>query len=175
MRTLWIALRALVYGTGFILLWGWLALSARVYDTQLGVALPAWLVVPGMVVCMIGLLLALTCVMYFVGSGRGTPAPFDPPAQFVAVGPYTFVRNPMYLGGVVALTGAAFWLKSVAVLVLSAGFIGLFHLFVVFYEEPALGVRFGQSYLDYKRMVNRWLPKRPTRKHELEPSGNAAA
>lgn len=31
-------------------------------------------------------------------AGKGTPAPFDPPQEFVAKGLYHFVRNPMYGG-----------------------------------------------------------------------------
>jgi len=33
------------------------------------------------------------------------------------------------------------------------------HVFVLLYEEPVLERRFGQSYRDYKRSVNRWLPR----------------
>jgi len=32
------------------------------------------------------------------------------------------------------------------------------HLFVVFVEEPKLERRFGESYREYKRRVNRWVP-----------------
>jgi protein-S-isoprenylcysteine O-methyltransferase Ste14 len=34
----------------------------------------------------------------------------------------------------------------------------LIHIFVVFVEEPGLEKRFGESYLQYKLSVNRWLP-----------------
>jgi protein-S-isoprenylcysteine O-methyltransferase Ste14 len=33
------------------------------------------------------------------------------------------------------------------------------HLIVVYVEEPGLEKRFGESYLQYKRSVNRWLPR----------------
>jgi len=35
------------------------------------------------------------------------------------------------------------------------------HLFVVFYEEPSLRRRFGESYETYLRTVPRWLPRYP--------------
>ena len=38
------------------------------------------------------------CIGTFVTKGQGTPAPFDPPREFVASGPYRYVRNPMYIG-----------------------------------------------------------------------------
>ena len=35
------------------------------------------------------------------------------------------------------------------------------HLFVLFYEEPALKQKFGPEYEAYLKTVPRWLPKRP--------------
>jgi protein-S-isoprenylcysteine O-methyltransferase Ste14 len=46
-------------------------------------------------------------------------------------------------------------------MVLSLAFIAIAHLFVVFYEEPALTSRFGDSYLQYKSSVHRWSVRRP--------------
>jgi len=34
-----------------------------------------------------------------------------------------------------------------------------FHLFVLFYEEPALRSKFGKEYEDYCRNVRRWWPR----------------
>jgi protein-S-isoprenylcysteine O-methyltransferase Ste14 len=34
------------------------------------------------------------------------------------------------------------------------------HLFVLLYEEPTLRSRFGDSYEEYARRVNRWWPRR---------------
>ena len=34
-------------------------------------------------------------------------------------------------------------------------------LFVIGYEEPTLRRRFGSAYLEYQRMVPRWIPRRP--------------
>jgi protein-S-isoprenylcysteine O-methyltransferase Ste14 len=107
----------------------------------------------------LGLPLALTCVALFVLRGRGTPAPFDPPREFVATGPYRLVRNPMYVGGMAVLLGWGLILLSPSIVLLAVGFMLLAHVFVVFYEEPALEKSFDASYLEYKRSVGRWLPK----------------
>jgi len=64
----------------------------------------------GSVFGITGVFLAIWCILTFVLEGRGTPAPFDPPRQLVANGPYRFVRNPMYLGALFALVGAALYL-----------------------------------------------------------------
>jgi protein-S-isoprenylcysteine O-methyltransferase Ste14 len=33
------------------------------------------------------------------------------------------------------------------------------HLFVLLYEEPALGRAFGEEYARYRREVSRWIPR----------------
>jgi protein-S-isoprenylcysteine O-methyltransferase Ste14 len=102
--------------------------------------------------------LALACVTSFVWWGGGTPAPFDPPRRFVARGPYRVVRNPMYIGGFAMLAGYGLVLFSPAIVCLSLVMAGCAHLFVVWYEEPALERRFGEDYRVYRRTVRRWLP-----------------
>jgi protein-S-isoprenylcysteine O-methyltransferase Ste14 len=160
MRTFFVALRALLYMTGFVLLWGWLALGVRRYDPDLGVALPASLRPLGIACMLLGGLLAIACVGAFVIRGKGTPAPFDAPREVVATGPYRIVRNPMYVGGWAVLFGFGLYLRSVSVLMFSFGFLLLAHLFVVVYEEPALEEKFGAAYNDYRATVPRWIPKR---------------
>jgi len=110
---------------------------------------------------LLGGLLVLWCGGTFIGRGRGTPAVFDPPRVFVASGPYRFVRNPMYLGGLCLLAGFGLWLRSLSILLFAAVLILAFHLFVVCYEEPGLAKRFGESYISYKKRTNRWIPKGP--------------
>lgn len=163
MKTLLIALRATLYAAGFVLLWGWLAQFVRRYDVSLGIRLPAWLAPIGWPFVAAGLLLGLSCIGAFVLLGRGTAAPFDPPRNFVAVGPYRFVRNPMYLGGALLLAGYGLTQRSGAILLLAAVLLGAAHLFVVRFEEPGLEERFGESYRAYCATTNRWLPRRPRR------------
>jgi protein-S-isoprenylcysteine O-methyltransferase Ste14 len=106
-----------------------------------------------------GAALAIPCILTFVFVGRGTPAPFDPPRRLVVRGPYRLVRNPMYLGAGLALSGAALFYQSIPL----AGYAGLFllvtHAFVVLYEEPALRRTFTGDYEAYCRRVGRWWPK----------------
>jgi protein-S-isoprenylcysteine O-methyltransferase Ste14 len=155
------ALRTLVYMTGFVFLWGWLALMARGYDRRLAVELPAWTPPVGVVLMAVGGVLVLACGGFFSLVGRGTPAPFDPPREVVPVGPYRFVRNPMYVGALWVLTGFALYERSVAVLLFTLLAALLAHLLVVLIEEPGLEGRFGESYRRYKTSVPRWLPRWP--------------
>jgi protein-S-isoprenylcysteine O-methyltransferase Ste14 len=157
---LFAAARSLLYATGFVLLWAWVVASAMPHDARIAVELPAWLEIPGLVLAALGAAITLSCVLTFALIGKGTPAPFDPPREFVAVGPYRWVRNPMYLGAAAVICGSGLYLRSPAALAVAVFFILVTHAFVVLYEEPSLEHRFGESYLRYKSVVARWLPRR---------------
>jgi protein-S-isoprenylcysteine O-methyltransferase Ste14 len=154
-------LRGVVYSAGFVWFWAWLVISVRSLDARLPVSLPDWLRPIGFVLASAGALLAGACIATFVTRGRGTPAPFDPPREFVASGPYRFVRNPMYVGAAAVILGAGLILSSVSVVLLALAFLLVMHLFVVLYEEPALTRRVGKSYEQYRSSVHRWLIRKP--------------
>jgi protein-S-isoprenylcysteine O-methyltransferase Ste14 len=116
--------------------------------------------VAGAVLTTLGSALAVWCIAAFALVGRGTPFPLDPPRRMVSVGPYRYVRNPMYLGATIALSGGALFYESKALLGYAAAFVLLMHIFVVSYEEPALGAAFGDDYEEYRRRVGRWWPTR---------------
>jgi protein-S-isoprenylcysteine O-methyltransferase Ste14 len=154
-----VAVRGVLYACGFVLLWAWLAVSVRPFDARIPFTVSPLLGPVGVVVALLGALLAAWCIAAFIAKGRGTPAPFDPPREFVATGPYRYVRNPMYLGGLGVLLGAGLYLASPSIILLAGVFLALAHLFVIFYEEPTLARRFGESYQQYKAAVHRWLPR----------------
>ncbi len=159
MKTLFIAVKALLVAGAFIFLWAWVALSLRRFDGDSRLLFPSWSDIPGIVLMVAGGVLALACVGVFIVLGRGTPAPFDPPQEFVARGPYRYVRNPMYIGALTVLAGLALYQHSVSVLLLCLGLFLLVNLFLIVYEEPDLEARFGQRYEDYRKMVPRWIPR----------------
>jgi protein-S-isoprenylcysteine O-methyltransferase Ste14 len=160
MKALFDGLRAVMYAAGFIVVFWWIALNVRVFDQDIGGPLPEWTEILGIVLMILGGVLALICLAVFVMRGRGTAAPFDPPMQFVAIGPYRFVRNPMYIGGLALLFGFGLYLHSPSVLVFAVIVTFVLQIFVVYFEERDLERRFGESYLKYKKSVNRWIPTR---------------
>lgn len=154
-----VLIRALTYAAIFVA-FVLVALPAEVLEWS-GVERPPTLgpaQLGGGVLVAVGGALALWCVLTFALRGHGTPAPFDPPRRLVVSGPYRFVRNPMYLGAAVALSGAALFYRSLALLAFTAGFLGVAHAFVVLYEEPALARAFGAEYDAYRSRVRRWRP-----------------
>ena len=113
----------------------------------------------GLVPAAVGVAVILWCEWDFATFGRGTPFPLDAPKQLVARGLYRFVRNPMYVGVLLAILGQALWFGSAATLWYAMVAALCFHLFVVFYEEPTLRRKFGESYAQYSKTVPRWMPK----------------
>jgi protein-S-isoprenylcysteine O-methyltransferase Ste14 len=156
-----LSLRAILYSAGFVALWTWAAVSVRPMDARLDLSVPSGLRYLGLPVAVLGALIAASCIAVFVSRGRGTPFPLDAPREFVATGPYRYVRNPMYIGGSLVILGAGLWLQSPSIVVLSVLFLLLMHLVALIYEEPSLEHRFGSSYRQYKASVHRWLPRRP--------------
>ncbi len=154
-----ILLRALTYATLFVAAFlvvvprGILRASGYVAGDSSGLVELVGLGLVGL-----GLALVLWCLVTFAFVGKGTAAPFDPPRKLVVVGPYRFVRNPIYIGAVVAMFGAAMFLGSGWLLLYAVVVLIVTHVLVILYEEPHLRGVFGEPYEDYLRTVRRWIP-----------------
>ena len=118
---------------------------------------------------LVGTVVYLWCLWDFAVTGRGTPAPIDPPQQLVVRGLYRSVRNPMYFGVLTVLAGWVLLFRSRAVLEYALAVAAMFHLVVVFVEEPQLRRPFGPAYEADCRRVRRWLPGAPVRETPPAP------
>ena len=151
--------RASLYGALFIAL---LALGSGLLLSGFGDSRPSSIAIvriAGVIVTLIGLIWALSCVLIFARKGRGTPIPADPPRRLVVSGPYRFVRNPMAIGVGVALAGVALFYESTMFFLVVVVFMLAHHVMVRFYEEPKLRRTFGSDYVAYCERVNRWIPR----------------
>jgi protein-S-isoprenylcysteine O-methyltransferase Ste14 len=124
----------------------------------------AW---PAAALILIGIALYLWCVWVFAVVGRGTPAPWDAPRHFVAVGPYRWARNPIYIAALLVIGGEAWLFLSLQLLLYAAAVALGVHLFVVGFEEPTLRRQFGERYEAYRRSVSRWIPHVPRAAGEI--------
>lgn len=108
----------------------------------------------------------------FHGAG-GTFYYTQAPAELVSTGPYSRVRNPLYLTLFVDSLGVFFLLGSIAFLIVLVGLVIGVDIVVVSREEPGLERRFGEEYLGYKARVRRWIPiatrAPPSRREGLGP------
>jgi protein-S-isoprenylcysteine O-methyltransferase Ste14 len=111
-----------------------------------------------------GAALYVWCAVEFA-RGLGTPLPGADTEHLVARGPYTVVRNPMYVGVLSAIAGWAIVLASWPTAIYGAAVGLVMHSFVVLVEEPRLSRRFGDGYAAYRSRVRRWRPGVPPTGH----------
>jgi len=151
--------RAAVVAALFVSIWTWF--FPRWFAASNGVKLEPRPGVAPILLMVFGGAIMLRCVWDFAWTGRGTPAPFDPPRRLVVKGLYRWVRNPMYVGMGLFLAGEALLLPMVArEMFIMIGICWLaVTAFVLVYEEPTLRRLFGEDYVEYCRNVRRWLPR----------------
>ncbi len=155
-------LRALLFT---VLIPGTVTVVVPIFLLALHCPLGRWQAMRGLGVppMLIGVAMYLWCSWDFAVTGRGTPAPYDPPLQLVTRGLYRRMRNPIYVAIVLIIAGEALLFNSAILLGYAALLLVLFHLRVVLFEEPRLRRRFGGAYDDYCRAVPRWLPRHSVR------------
>lgn len=104
--------------------------------------------------------------MSFVAAGvfaiRQASSTIDPrhperTSSVVDSGIYGVTRNPIYVGMTMALCGWAVHLQNVPAFLLLVAFVATVTQVQIRPEERALEDRFGESYVDYRRRVPRWL------------------
>jgi protein-S-isoprenylcysteine O-methyltransferase Ste14 len=86
-----------------------------------------------------------------------TVMPDKSSTALVTTGPYTLLRNPIYLGEVMAMLGAAELTKNVWFIIAAFAFAILVTVLQIIPEERHLEARFGQDYRDYKTRARRWI------------------
>src|SRR3954469_14068819 len=109
------------------------------------------------------LLLAWGYLQYrFVGNFRlprasGTAGMEVTPDRILAIGPYRYTRNPMYLGHLIFLTGLPITFWSWFALIILAARAAWFQSRVL-HDEARLTEKFGDEYRAYCTKVKRWIP-----------------
>jgi protein-S-isoprenylcysteine O-methyltransferase Ste14 len=126
-----------------------------------------------------GVVLVFATARRFATEGKGTLAPWDPPREFVASGPYRHVRNPMIAGIFLILFGEALVLQSRPQAVWAACVVAVNLIYIPAVEEPQLARRFGEPYRVYRGHVRRFIPRftpwRPEPRGAGSPGGKEGA
>jgi protein-S-isoprenylcysteine O-methyltransferase Ste14 len=121
---------------------------------------PGWRTaqVLGVLLIVVGLIPVVHAFAQFAKAG-GTPMPLAPTERLVVNGFNRYVRNPMYVGLLIAILGQALlfgspWLVLYAICawIITASFVRV-------YEEPTLARRYGNEYETYRRNVPAWVPR----------------
>jgi protein-S-isoprenylcysteine O-methyltransferase Ste14 len=105
--------------------------------------------------CAAGGTLVVLAERRFHAVGTNVP-PWRPTLALATAGIYRRLRNPMYVGGLLALAGVALALASDWMLILLAPMALILHGGVVLREERYLEAKFGEAYRRYKSEVPRY-------------------
>ena len=142
-----------------------LAAAAIVLGLLLDWLLPAYLLavllpfalrlVLGIALIAAGLTLIISANLRFRNAGTN-PEPWKPATAIVSGGVYAYLRNPMYVGGDLALLGLALALASDWMVVMTVVMALVLHFGVVLREERYLAEKFGESYRRYRDRVPRY-------------------
>ncbi|MEO7207268.1 MAG: isoprenylcysteine carboxylmethyltransferase family protein [Steroidobacteraceae bacterium] len=81
-------------------------------------------------------------------------------SSLVMHGIYAITRNPMYLGLTLLLMAWALWLGTLSPWIAVVLFPIIITALQIIPEERALEALFGETYLDYRKRVARWIGRR---------------
>lgn len=128
----------------------------RLLDRSLNwptLAYPPLTVIVGGLMALGGWLLGVWTVYLQFTLGRGTPVPVMATQKLIVRPPYSYCRNPMALGAIVAYMGVSIIAGSPgAALLVVLGASGLL-IYIKVVEEQEMTARFGDEYLVYRRQV----------------------
>lgn len=114
---------------------------------------PAWLVelseMLGFAMLAFACLWRIWCALFIAGSKNG---------ELSTLGPYSVVRNPLYVGTFLGVLGFGFAVQQPLVAIALGLVFALFYPSVVAQEEKKLGILFGEPYRAYCAQVPRWIP-----------------
>ena len=112
----------------------------------------------GIFVSTIGFLLLIISIKSFIDNKTTiNPLNLKKSTYLVTSGVFRFSRNPMYLGMLLFLLGAAIILNIIGGLIISILFIFYMNFFQIIPEEKALENLFGKNYRNYRKTVRRWI------------------
>jgi protein-S-isoprenylcysteine O-methyltransferase Ste14 len=79
--------------------------------------------------------------------------------RLVTEGPFSLVRNPLYVGNLLLWTGFTVWSGKLWLLALAWTLFLLQYSAIIRFEETLLTQRFGEEYTAYMTRVPRWWPR----------------
>lgn len=110
----------------------------------------------GIAMCMVGIGMGFNTVQKFIRLNTEVHT-FRPASTLSTNGLFRFSRNPVYLGQTLALAGLSVFLGSPASLIAALLFWSACHFHYIPFEEKNLERVFADEYLEYKKMVRRWI------------------
>ncbi len=97
-------------------------------------------------------------MIYAAKQWNKAPTPLGVPKKLILEGPYSHVRNPMFLGMLQIVAGEGLYFESAAILSYLVALFLFANLYLLPTEEKRLEGQFGEPYKRYKSEVGRWIP-----------------
>jgi protein-S-isoprenylcysteine O-methyltransferase Ste14 len=110
----------------------------------------------GGVLIVLALALGIAAIVCFTRAGTNVPT-YLPATALVAVGPYRFSRNPIYVAMILLVLGVGVMVDSVWIVALAVPFAIVLRYGVIAREERYLEDKFRDSYRAYRANVRRWI------------------
>lgn len=151
-------IKSVLHNIGVVAVGFGLALLGSLLDLLLGVTRFHSLVasITGWILLVGGFLLRVWAAFHFYQHQMKVIS-LSPQETLITSGPYSFSRNPLFLGGnIFIFLGASLLLGSPSALVLTALQIPLVNI-LIRREEKQLEEKFGEAWVRYKQQVRRWL------------------
>ena len=113
---------------------------------------------------LVGLFWVLWAYTYLLFVGKGLPleafgTALHPTQVLVTTGPYAYTRNPSIIGLLFLLLGVAFLERSISGFIMLPVVVAVIIPYLIFFEERALGTRFGDEYAEYRSSVPLLFPR----------------
>ena len=126
--------------------------------------LAGWPLIPGLPLVPLGVLLvaagialSVTGALLFRREGTEINPVSAANRKLVTSGPYTFTRNPMYLGLVTITLGIAFWIGAWPMFLAPLAIFATANWVHIPFEEAKMRRQFGAEFDAYVSRVRRWL------------------
>ena len=112
---------------------------------------------------LLGLILILSGISLvfvsfrFMRKMKTTFIPDGTPEVLISSGPFKFSRNPIYLGMLTILVGAAFLMSSLSAIIIAFVFGIIINFTWIAHEEKKLHELFSEDWENYTSKVRRWI------------------
>lgn len=116
-----------------------------------------WPLTIGLIVTVLGQIIrgATIGLAYIIRGGKDGKVYAD---ELVTQGIFNHCRNPLYVGNILMLLGVGILSNSLIYVAIVMPLFMLIYHAIVLAEENFLRGKFGQSYVEYCKRVNRWVP-----------------
>ena len=113
----------------------------------------------GIIPIVLGFVPLINSFFKFKNDGDRSPHPFNEAPKLVVTGFYSYVRNPMYVGVLLIISGLVIIFLNYLILIYGFLLWSFVNTFIIKYEEPKLTETFGEEFKEYRKNVHRWIPR----------------